>query len=166
MKLTGYGIQTALRNWKSQRDLLQALFSDSLKVFPDEKKEHPKELNWKIMAAEDAIAQLQNVQIVYNQKVHTGVEGCSLMLAIRMLGGFVRSEQRWKSEVVKKEDYGFRSDVRSADEVRSVPQMSTQEIGEELKKTSSKVTLFRQAIAEANATEVEFNDYEMPTELF
>jgi hypothetical protein len=111
MRITGYKIREALKQWQLRRDSVETQFSGALFAFEDEQKAHPDEVAESILTAETAIATLQTYQTQYNMGVHVDVEGLGrvpLLTCIKRVGGLGRLEKKWRAASSAKEDrYGL-----------------------------------------------------------
>ena len=160
MKTTGYALREALRQHELRRDTAARAFNGSLKAFPDEKKEDPREVIKQFMAAERALAKLEMAQTRYNLAVTLEVHGekMTLLEVIKRIAGEARVEKMWRSAAGPTERYGYENDVRDPNQVRAVPTMATQEITKLASVSAKRTGAFRQAIAVGNAREIELED--------
>lgn len=161
MKVTGYKLREALRRWQLRRETAAGQFGDTLKAFPGENKLPPQSVANLVTRAEETIAVLQSEQTVYNTRVSVTVNGVrhSLLHAIKLVGAYGRIEKMWRGNIGKKDKYQFyRHDDpnrRKADEIVARPTMTPDEIAKEAANVGTLLAVLREAIAVANATELE-----------
>lgn len=99
MKVTGYKLREAIKEWELRRDAAQESFDGTLAKFDDEAKESPLVVMETINKCEKIIAHLQTVQVAYNLSVRVDVLGeqISLAEAVKRVGGVERSELMWRN---------------------------------------------------------------------
>jgi len=164
MKTTGYALREAIKQQELLRETAARSFNTTLKVFPGEDKDSPTAVMDAMLRAETAIARLQTAQMRYNLMVTVQVDGSKspLAVAVKLVGGVARAEKMWRSAAAPKEDrYGYRNDdERDPNQVRASATISTQETLKHATVMAKRSAALRQAIAVANATEVEIEDLE------
>lgn len=165
IKLTGYALRAAIKEWELRRDFAVSQFTPSLKKFPGETKETPQEISARFLECETAIAGLQVAQARYNLQVMLqvgSVDGGTLSVplayAIKIIGGRGRLEKMWRSAASgesTRNRYGTDDDVRDPNQIRAQPTVDSQEAAELARKASKTASRIRQAIAEANGISIE-----------
>lgn len=169
LKVTGYKIREALRRWNLKRDVAYRSFKDCLKRFPDEVKPNPEDVMQEFKKIDHTIALLQVAQDSYNLAIKIDYCGntVSLSLGVKLIGGAGRVDGMWREVVAPKEDkYGTRDDVRSAGDVRVVSNI-LREVAVKLSEASSQYAAqLRNAVAAANAKEVEIDVEGLEAEAF
>ena len=164
LEVTGYMLRSAILRWALRRDTAVGQFPDTFTCFPGEEKSTPVEIAERLSRAEDAIAELQTLQVRYNLGITIKVAGREMPLAqgVKMLGGLGRLEKLWRVQVTKPKDrYGYdRSEVRNKDEIRAQSRMTPDEIVKRAEAVAKYKGDLAQAIAEANATRVSFERVE------
>lgn len=164
MKITGYRLREAIKQWQLKKDSLEGVLTNSLTIFPGETKPHPRDVIGQLVDAENAIARLQEAQARYNLGVHVdGPRGrMSLSLAIKFLGGLARAEKSWRKASGKQEDrYGFGRDTeRDPTKLYAKQQVTPEEAVEEALKAAKLTSELRAAIAAGNATAYVVEDLE------
>lgn len=163
MQITGYRLREAIRAHELRATMHQQQFENSLKAFPDEKKESPTSLAEKYSEAERAVARLQTAQARYNLQVEVEVAGEKMTLceAVKRVGSAGRLEKFWREAASggKKDRYSLgREDVRNTDEIRAVETISREDAGRLAAKAARFAGALRQAIAVANATSIDIKD--------
>lgn len=161
MLYTGYALQTKIRTLKVEVDSYASQFENGKAKFQDEDKPTCWEAFKNFKQAEEELATVQTLQCMYNQRVYVTVQGVRMTLAkaVRLVGGAGRAEAMWRNIVAPKKDrYGSRDGlVRSANETHADPTYTMDQAKEQAKKTSTYASALRQAIQEANATQVELD---------
>lgn len=159
MKITGYKLRETIRMWELRRKMSEENFDKSLHTFDGEDVEDPQTIMVNFKHADDAVANLQTAQAMYNLSVKVNVLGEEMTLceAVKRVGGAGRVEKLWRTAAVNKVDnYSYRNDlVRNADEVRARRTITFQQAGELASKAAKFAGALRAAIAVANSTEVE-----------
>lgn len=165
MKITGYKLREALKEWELRRDGAIEAFDGSLTKFADETKETPNEIASTIVNCDKAIARLQTVQAAYNLTVSLEVEGekISLCEAVKRVGGAERIEKTWRNAM--RQVASGRSSVRNrylaASGVTQEEAKATLTHAEARVSTSvaaKTVAKLRSAIAAGNAMEIDVVD--------
>lgn len=161
MKVTGYAIREAIKQWELRKDASSRVFDDSLKVFPGESKPHPQELIERYLLAEVSIAKLQTLQSKYNLSITFDFEGNEMTLceAVKSLGGYSRIEKLWRSASGGKKDryYGSSADERDPTKTYAVQVVAPMEGVEKATIAARRASALRSAIATGNAQEREFD---------
>jgi hypothetical protein len=160
MKVNGYKLRNAIQNQCHRREVLAAQFKDSLKVFPEEQKEHPSNMMEVYAACEGAIAMLQVAQTMYNSQVRVEFDGqqVPLLFVIKAVGGMGRIEKMWRTSTPREDPYGYReTGQRSKEHVYAEAQMSPKALLEASKAAAKKAAAAREAIAVGNATELDID---------
>ena len=161
MLVTGYQLREAIKRHTLLRDTAAAMFSDSLHKFPGEDKADPDTLLQQFYAADTAIARLQVAQMKYNLAVKLVIEmrkedgPMTLAEGVKRLGGAARCEKMWRSAATPKEKRFIYEDTRRKDEERAVPALTLTEAAHRASVAAQGAGRLRQAIAVANAREVE-----------
>jgi len=167
MKVTGYQIREAIKQWELRKDAASRVLDDSLKVFPGEEKPHPSILIGDYLQAEVAIAQLQTLQSRYNLAIKFDFEGkdMSLCEAVKSLGGYSRVEKLWRlaSAGGKKDRYYGKEDERDPTKQYAKQVVSPTEGVKLATNAARRASALRAGIATCNAMEKEFD---VPTALF
>lgn len=167
MKVTGYKIREAIARNKLRRETAAAQFTDSLHVFPGEKKRTPYELADAIALAEDRIAKLQVVQAQYNL---TNVpHDRSLAFLVKLAGGLERAEKRWRSAAIQKKDRwaSFTREnplLRDEKQVAASATVSAEEAAQLAERIQTHIAQVREQIGVANGTAIEIEN--LDTSLF
>lgn len=161
MKITGYQLREAIKQWELRKDAASRIFEDCLKVFEGENKLHPSKVIDQLLLAETSIAKLQTVQAHYNLYVHVQFEGERITLceAVKSLGGYSRVEKLWRvaSGGGKKDRY-FRDDnERDPTKQYAKQVVSALEGVEKATIAAKRASALRAAIATGNAEEVEMD---------
>lgn len=163
MKITGYALREAIKQFELRRDTASRGFNGTLKAFPDEKKDKPQEVVNQYLAAEKAIAQLQVAQMRYNLAVTVEILGEKMTLAeaIKRVGGPARAEKMWRTAAGPVADrYGgyHNEDVRDPNQVRSTATVTPQEATKLASASAKQAGAYRAAIATGNAREIELEN--------
>jgi hypothetical protein len=158
VKVTGYKIREAIKQWELRKDAASRVFDDSLKIYPGETKEHPVDAVKQYLAAEYAIAKLQEAQAMYNLQVKVPFDGelITLGFAVKALGGLARAEKMWRSATgSKKERYGYSADERDPNKIYAQTQVSASDALKNATSAAKRASAMRAAIAQGNAEEHE-----------
>lgn len=162
MKVTGYQLREALRNWHTRLDVLNKQFRESLWQFPDSEQPadfKPDTLAAQFAQADDTVAALENAQQVYNQKITVTIAGRKVPLsyAVKRVGGAGRLEKMWRWAATDngRDRYSYRETSRKSDEVYAKRMASMNDCVRAAEKTASLASELRSAIAAANATEID-----------
>jgi hypothetical protein len=164
VKVTGYQLQSAIKELQESRDLLQKQFEGSLHKFEDEKKRDPIELASEIERYERRIADLQAAQGVYNARVNVSIEGqqMTLLSAVKQVGGANRIVNLWKGVAganAKDADiYGYSRRermVRSKEQEVAKETVSADKAIELVQTASKRARALRSAIQFGNAVEID-----------
>lgn len=163
IRVTGYTLREAIKQYELRRDTAARAFNDSLKAFPDEQKETPRAVVDQFLAAEKAIVSLQVAQAKYNLNVYVEANGdrMSLEEAVKAIGGFARAEKMWRTAAGPKPDrYGnYRdNDERDPTKLISRPTVTASEAVKLASAAAKRAGALRAAIATGNATSIEVND--------
>jgi hypothetical protein len=161
MLYTGYALQLRIRTLKVEVDSYATQFENGKARFDDEDKPSSLEAFENFKRAEEELATAQTLQCMYNQRVHVTVQGVRMTLAkaIRLVGGAGRAESMWRNVVApKKERYHARDDlVRTKDQTYAFPTYTREQAQVKAKQTAAYAAALRQAIQEANATQIELD---------
>lgn len=163
MKVTGYQIREALKEWRLKKDLAAESFRDSLFAFSGETcSVTPSEYMQIYEKAESAIVALQEAQISYNMAVTVKLGDSTITLAnaIKRIGGIGRAAKMWRdarNQKVSKDYLGGRTLVRDKDEEFASKVISDDEITKKLTKKVREENQLRAAIAAANAREIDLD---------
>ncbi len=157
--ITGYKLREALKQWNLRATTLHGQFNGTLQRFEDEEKITPLAITEQVLAAEAAIAKLQEVQEMYNLRVQVKFENGthSLSEAVKLLGGFTRVEKSWKTAAKDDSDpySGFgRPSVKDKEKAYQVDTVSKDERLKLALQFAKRTSALRSAIAVANGTEV------------
>lgn len=163
MKVTGYQLQSSIKELQESRDLLQGQFAGSLHKFDDEQKRDPVELASAIEGFERRIADLQAAQGVYNAKVRVTVDGqeMSLLAAVKQVGGANRIVNLWKgvanSGAEKRERLSLYGDrlTRNKDQEVAKETVSADKAIEMVQVASKRARALRAAIQFGNSVEID-----------
>jgi hypothetical protein len=158
MKVTGYQIREAIRQWELRRDAALRMFDDSLTFFEGDEKPNPVQVAERFQQADRAIATLQGYQTRFNLALEIKELGVNLGTAVRMVGGAGRLEKMWRSTVGKKKSrYAYLDNTltRRANEETAKPVLSKEECLELASQAARDAGKLRAFIAAANATAVE-----------
>ena len=162
MKVTGYKIREAISRNKLRRDTANSQFTDSLHVFPNEKKRTPDELVAIIEVAEDRIAKLQVLQDRYNlENVVDG--GQSLAYVVKRIGGLERQEKMWRSAATQKKDKwaSFTRDnplLRDKESVAASAVVPPEGCAQRAEQLQKQIAGLRELTGVANGRELDFTD--------
>lgn len=160
-KVTGYQIREAIKRQTLLRDTAASMFTDSLKRFASEDKPSPDDMMVDFYKADKAIVKLQVAQMQYNLavKLTTQVDRKPITLAeaVKRLGGASRCEKMWRTAATP-ETHLFRGDTRRKDEERAISTLTLSEAAKRSSAAAKGVAQLRQAIAIANATEIDLED--------
>ena len=158
MKVTGYKLRETIRTWELRRKMAGDNFDKSLHAFEGEAKD-PYSVVRSFQHADEAVANLQTAQAMYNLSIKVEVLGEEMTLceAVKRVGGAGRVEKLWRTAATDKKDrYGYdRELVRNADEVRAKRTITLQQAGEMAAKAAKWAGALRAAIAVANSEEIE-----------
>lgn len=168
MKVNGYEIQEAIRQWRLRRETKYDEFRDSLWSFPDEEKASPSQLKSELENAEEAIAKLQVAQMRYNLEVEVNVEGTgsmSLAEAIKRIGGVNRLQSAWREAASDMDQrpspiWGRRAAgdrVRSTEEEYASRTIRSEACVEEANEQGSQAAKLRAAINQGNTQHVDLS---------
>lgn len=161
MKANGYQIREAMKRWQVRKEIAAKKFPESLTRFEGDDKKSPKEVMAAFREAENAIADLQTAQQQYNIQVNVR-PGLSLALAIKRLGGASRAEKMLKDALGGKgrDEFAYLDGMghRDKDAEYAKKAITEDELREELEKSTEATSSLREAIATANATQVELDD--------
>ena len=159
MKITGYKLRETIRMWELRRKIAGDNFDKSLHAFEGEVQESPQSMVNTFKHADEAIANLQTAQAMYNLSVKVNVldKEMTLCEAVKLVGGAGRVEKLWRTAAIdKKEPYTYDNKlVRNATEVRAQRTISLKGAGELATEAAKWSGALRAAIAVANSTEVE-----------
>lgn len=156
MKISGFGLQLALKRLTAQRELELARFGETLYQFEGEKKPHPDEVAEKYLQLERKIAKVQSAQAKYNSGIDLGP--MSLQEAVKFIGGLTRLERLWKGQVKPKETPRWmggegNSKIRDKEKDYAMAVFSTDELMTRAMRTNGQVAELRAAIQRFNANE-------------
>ena len=159
MKITGHGLQQAIREKKALLEVLNTQLTESLRQFNGEEKGDPIAISEEISTIEENLVKLQCAQDIYNEHV-TGEcldKQMTLGFAVKFVGGVGRMERFWKNAMVpKRERYAMRNaDERSKDVEYAKPRFTTEQALAQHMQNSKKASAIRAFIAKANTTEVD-----------
>ncbi len=165
MKVNGYKIQQALREAEQIRVVLTRRFQDSRHYFPGPGVEPPNlsVLMKDVIDVEARICMLQSVQTLYNTRVVVKVASApgvnSLLIAVKAVGGLGRVEKLWRETAAPKQDRydSYRDNTRKQDDIVRQDSMKPERALEHAKAASRRASDIREAIAVANATEVDMD---------
>ena len=161
-KITGYGLREALRSWERRRDVAASSFSDSLRAFPDDKKELPKAIFDEFTRAEHAIAALQEAQAGYNLLLTVPYRdgGITLCRAVKLLGGAGRGSRMWRDATGggKRDPYYRAEETRQKDTTYQRRTISQADCLKEAAAADKAAGQLREGIARANGVEVSIDD--------
>lgn len=159
MKTTGYRLRETIRMWELRRKMAGDNFDKSLHAFEGEDRESPQEVVIHFKHADEAVANLQTAQAMYNLSVKVNVLGENMTLceAVKRVGGAGRIEKLWRTAATDKKDrYAYDRDlVRSTDEVRARRTITLKDAGDLAANAAKWAGALRAAIAVANSTEVD-----------
>ena len=159
MKTTGYKLREIIRMWELRRKMAGDNFDKSLHVFEGELQESPQEIAENFSHADEAVANLQTAQAMYNLSVKVNVldKEMTLCEAVKKVGGAGRVEKLWRTAATNKKDrYSYdRELIRGTDEIRAHRTISLKEAGELATEAAKFAGALRAAIAIANSTELE-----------
>ena len=162
MKITGYKLREAIKMHELRRNTWAGQFDDSLRKFKDEEKTHPNTIVKNFLRQEEIVAKLQSVQARYNLTIVVEVLGEKMTLceAVKRVGGAGRAEGLWRSAAGGKKDrYSYnRDDERDPTKERAKAQMNIIDITREAQAAAKFAGALRNAIATANAQEIEVTD--------
>jgi hypothetical protein len=163
MKVSGYQLREALRHWRSVLEGLAVDLKGSLYYFDIKEKINPLAVAEDYIAAEDAVAKIEEAQQKYNLRVTLTIsdEPCTLTYAIKALGMAGRYAAIWKSVVSEKQStrgWGDSSDrVRNKDDVHAKRSISKEAASKMRTAANKHAGDLRQAIALANAQTLEID---------
>jgi hypothetical protein len=158
MKITGYQLREAIKQQSLKRDTIAASFTGTLKKFPEETKDAPKDVMQEFLLAELAVTQLQMAQMRYNLVVQVEVLGESMTLgeAIKRVGGSARAEKMWRTAANPKRDHYYGGDEeRDPTKVRPVAALTAKELLRLAQGAAKQAGAFRAAIATGNAVVID-----------
>lgn len=159
MKVTGYQLREARKQWELRRDTSARAFNGALKKFEDETKDTPREIVEQFLTAERAIASLEVAQMQYNLAVHVDVDGKKITLAeaVKLIGGEARAEKMWRTASGPvPERYGYQnSDERDPTKLIAKSTITAKEATSLASSSAKRAGAYRAAIAVGNAREVE-----------
>jgi hypothetical protein len=165
MQVNGYQIREALKRWNLRRDLLAKQIETLAWQFPGETKtvEAFTTTDKALGEAETAVAQLEDLQQVYNQKVSVSVDGRTgpLSLLVKQVRFCAARENFWKTYLRKTADEGYRGEqtlVRETNKVTAVKVLPTEQAMVTAERCGSLTARMRAAIAQANGTNIEVDD--------
>jgi hypothetical protein len=162
MKVTGYQLREALRRWTTRLDIASKQFNASLYQFETDRQRSPMEISEDFEKAEVAVAILQETQQAYNGLVKVNVQGheMTLALAVKRVGTAARLEKMWRSAASDRgvrDRYYSRELTRNKDDVVAVRQVSVEDALQKAEEAARRSSALREAIAVANATELDMN---------
>jgi hypothetical protein len=163
MKVTGYQLREALRHWRSVLEGLAIDLKGSLYYFDAKEKIEPLTVAKEYMAAEDAVAKIEEAQQKYNLRVNLTIadEPHSLTYAIKALGMAGRYAAIWKSVATDKQTprgWGDQYDrVRNKDDVHAKRTINKETATKMRTAANKHASDIRQAIALANASILEID---------
>jgi len=164
MKTTGWALREALKQQELRRDTAARAFLGTLKKFPDEQKQTPESVVEQLLAAEEAVAQIQVAQARYNLAVTVQFMDSTITLceAVKRIGGIGRAEKMWRQATGSKPDryhsYGNADDVRDPTQVRAVVTITPQDAATRASAVAKLAGRLRAAIATANSKEVDIEN--------
>ena len=163
MKVTGYQLREALRHWRSVLDGLANDLKGSLYYFEPKEKINPLVVAKDYVAAEDAVAKIEEAQQKYNLRVTMTIadEPRTLTYAIKALGMAGRYAAVWKSVATDKQNtrgWGDTYDrVRNKDDVHAKRSISKEAASKMRTAANKHASDIRQAIALANASTLDID---------
>lgn len=163
MKVTGYQLREALRHWRSVLEGLAIDLKGSTRYFDPKEKVNPLTVAKEYMAAEDAVAKIEEAQQKYNLRVTLIIvdEPYTLTYAIKALGSAGRYAAIWKAEASDKQskrEWGDSYDyVRNKDDIHAERAISKEEASKMRTAANRHASDIRQAIALANASKLEID---------
>jgi len=158
MKITGHGLQQAIREKKALLEVLDTQLSESTKAFEGEDKEDPLFLSSRVLETERSLVKLQCAQDIYNEYVVGSCMGetVSLGFAIKHVGGIGRMEKFWRNTAApKRERHVYRENERSKDTEYAKSKVTSEAALLEHTRYSKIASALRAFIAKANTTEVD-----------
>jgi len=160
MKVTGYTLQSAIKDTTKARALLNKRVRTLLTRFDDEPSDQSFEDAAKeLFRLEANLAKLQVAQARYNLEVQVPLpmsnKTITLLEAVKRVGGADRVETLWQNATV--DDHSAYRDKDWVFPKRTVPMKICLEKAQQAHKFTS---LLRQAIQVGNATEVDLEDIE------
>jgi len=162
MKVTGYQLQHAVREWGHALAIVNKQWKDSLFAFPGEEGTSPQALMERFRAYENKIAALQTAQARYNLAVTLHVQGVEMTLceAVKKVSGAGRAEKMWRSAATDtgRDKYSGREMTRREGEIVAVRQVSEETATAAARRAGRYASDLRAAIQVANATEVEIEE--------
>lgn len=162
MKISGYRLREALRNWRTLRDVLATRFNETLWQFTDSTESTPEDVAKRFCEADRNVATIEAAQQRYNQQVFVRIAGekLSLAMAIKLVGGAGRHEKMWRSAALDqgRDRYSHREMTRKPDEVHAVRTISVDDALQLAQKAAQYASELRSNIAEANSKEIEIED--------
>ena len=159
MKVNGYMLREAIRRWQLRRDTAVGQFPKTLTSFANEVKPSPDEIGKAALEAELAIAQLQTAQTQYNARVVVDyAPGWTLIRCIKTVGGVARIEKLWRTAaVIEKSPFASLVATRKADELVATRVLSYEDAAKRTEELGKMLSGLREAIAVANATELDID---------
>lgn len=158
MKVDGVQIREALSRWKTKADTLATQFPEACWAFQGEEKQSPFDVHDSVVNAEEAVAQLEELQQAYNSNVCVLVQDKSMTLAraVKLVGGAGRRAKAWK-DVARDtgRDRYSSGRTRSTTEEVAKRTVSVEEALGRHAAAERYASAIRSAIARGNMTQVE-----------
>lgn len=160
MKIDGYKLREAIKQHEFRSETASAEFPTTLQKFEDEKKSSPFEVSDVIENAEMCLAKLRTAQAQYNLRVRVEFRGEEILLAqaVKMVVVLSKIENLWKAIAVNRASrvyFHSPTMTRDPNQILSQPTVTPAEAATRAKKVSVELGRLKQAIATANAREVE-----------
>jgi hypothetical protein len=160
MKIDGYRLREAIKQHELRSAAALSEFPDSLHKFPDDQKRTPSEVSLDIEQAELALAKLRTAQARYNLSIRVSFrnEEITLAEAVKSLVAVGKTEKLWKDLATSRgrhHSYMHVQQTRDANQVVAQPTTTPVECMANAKRISIELGRLKQAIATANAREVE-----------
>jgi hypothetical protein len=162
MKIDGYKLREAIKQHELKAAAALSEFPGSLQKFADEEKPTPFEVSLEIEQAELALAKLRTAQAQYNIRIRVPFRNDEITLAeaVKSIVALGKVEKLWKDLATSRGNrhahiYGSQQQTRDANQIVSSPTTTSAECVAQTKKISTELGRLKQAIATANAREVE-----------
>lgn len=166
MKIDGYKLREAIKQHELKSAAALSEFPDSLHKFPEEQKRSPMEVSAEIEQVELALAKLRTAQAQYNTRIRVPFRGEEITLAeaVKSIVGLGKIEKLWKDLATNRGRHPYahmHQQTRDPNQVVASPTTTPVECMAQTKKASVELGRLKQAIATANAREVEIEGLDM-----
>lgn len=166
MKVNGFQIREAIKQWTLKREMATKLFNDAGFAFPGETKITPSIRANEVEQADQAVANLESFQQAFNASQNVDFNGKTITLsqAVKMVAGVGRMENLWKAYASKglvgqattRHSYGVETvDIRKDGETHAVRTTPLETCVQEATRFARQQAALRAQIASANGRQTD-----------